>query len=154
MKGTGCKNYQQSMGRRAFLSAGVGGLSLPAILQARAMAEIVGQVPPDTAVIQYWLNGAASHFETYDPKPDAPAEVRGPFAPISTNVPGMQICETLPLQARIMDKVTVIRSMHHDNSDHQHGMWPDHRNDCHLCPLLGSGRANRRQFVVDVEQQA
>ena len=86
------------------------------------MADAAGQAPSDTAVIQYWLNGAASHFETYDPKPSAPSGVRGPFHPISTNVPGVHICETLPLHAHLMDKVTIIRSMRHDNSDHQHGM--------------------------------
>ena len=122
MAGTGCKSYQRAFSRRAFLSAGMGGLSMPAILQAQALGGTIGEAPSDTAVIQYWLNGAASHFETYDPKPDAPAEIRGPFNPISTNVPGVHICETLPLHARLMDKVTIIRSMRHDNSDHQHGM--------------------------------
>ena len=85
MAGTGCKAYHGAVGRRAFLSAGM--LSLPAILQARAMAGAAGRPLEDTAVIQYWLNGAASHFETYDPKPDAPAGIRGPFHPISTNIP-------------------------------------------------------------------
>ncbi len=134
MQGTGCESYQRSISRRMFLSAGRGGLSLPAVFQARAIAATAGQMPPDTAVIQYWLNGAASHFETYDPKPDAPSEVRGPFNPISTNVPGTHICESLPLHARLMDKVTVIRSMHHDNSDHQHGM--------HWCQTGHDAKAN------------
>ena len=57
-------------------------------------------VDRDTAVIQYWLNGAASHFETYDPKPDAPLGIRSPFHPIATNVPGTFICESLPLHAK------------------------------------------------------
>jgi hypothetical protein len=122
------------IGRRAFLAAGMGGLSLPAILQAQGVAGGSVEVPADTAVIQYWLNGASSHFETYDPKPAAPKEVRGPFAPISTNVPGLQICETLPLHAQMMDKVTIIRSMHHDNSDHQHGM--------HWCQTGFDAKAN------------
>ena len=134
MKGTGCESYQQSVSRRTFLGAGMGSLALPAILQARAMADVVGNVPSNTAVIQYWLNGAASHFETYDPKPDAPAEIRGPFKPIATNVPGTHICESLPLHARMMDKVTIIRSMHHDNSDHQHGM--------HWCQTGHDAKAN------------
>lgn len=117
----GGKSYRQALCRRRFLS-GMGGLSLPVVLQTRAAAAESGGVPADTAVIQYWLNGAASHFETYDPKPNAPAEVRGPFNPISTNVPGVQICESLPLHAQIMDRVTLIRSVQHDNPDHQHGM--------------------------------
>ncbi len=136
MKGTGCRSYRRAVvSRRAFLNAGIGGLSLPAILRARASAAAgSGDAPPDTAVIQYWLGGAASHIETYDPKPEAPLEFRGPFKPISTNVPGVEICETLPLHARIMDKATVIRSMHHDNSDHQHGM--------HWCQTGHDAKAN------------
>lgn len=134
MKGTGCRSYQRTVRRRTFLRAGAGSLSLPAILQARAMAEVAGDVPPDTAVIQVWLNGAASHFETYDPKPEAPAEIRGPFKPIATNVPGIHICESLPLHARMMDKMTIVRSVHHDNSDHQHGM--------HWCQTGYDAKAN------------
>jgi hypothetical protein len=122
MRAVGCRSYQQAIRRRTFLAAGMGGLSLPAVFQARAQAAAAGPTPPDTAVIQYWLNGAASHFETFDPKPDAPLEIRGPFNPIATNVPGTFICESLPRHARLMDRVTLIRSMHHDNSDHQHGM--------------------------------
>ena len=134
MRGLGCRSYQRAVSRRAFLGAGIGGLSLPAIFEARAMAGDAGPPPSDTAVIQYWLNGAASHFETYDPKPDAPSEVRGPFQPIATNVPGVHICEALPLHARMMDKLTIIRSMHHDNSDHQHGM--------HWCQTGHDAKAN------------
>ena len=111
MKGTACASYQRSaVDRRAFLSAGLGGLSVPAVLQARAMAAASNQLPADTAVIQYWLGGAASHFETYDPKPLAPIEVRGPFQPLATNVTGTRICETLPLHAQIMNKVKSVNS--------------------------------------------
>lgn len=133
MHGTGCSGYRRSVGRRAFLHAGVAGLSLPALLRAQAAAE-TASLPADTAVIQYWLGGAASHIETYDPKPDAPLEFRGPFRPIATNLPGAFICETLPLHARIMDRVTIIRSGRHDNSDHQHGM--------HWCQTGHDARAN------------
>jgi uncharacterized protein (DUF1501 family) len=134
MGGTGCQGYRRVLSRRALLRAGVGGLSLPAILQARELAASEGRTPPDTAVIQYWLGGAASHIETYDPKPAAPAEFRGPFRPIATNLPGVHICETLPRHARIMDKVAVIRGLHHDNSDHQHGM--------HWCQTGHDARVN------------
>jgi hypothetical protein len=98
------------------------------------MASVAGQVPADTAVIQYWLGGAASHQETYDPKPDAPIDFRGPFRTIPTNVSGIQICETLPRHAKLIDKVTLIRSMGHDNSDHQHGM--------HWCQTGHDAKAN------------
>jgi hypothetical protein len=135
MVGTGCAGYRQAMlSRRMFLGAGLGGLSLPTILEGRAMAAAAGQLPADTAVIQYWLGGAASHQETYDPKPDAPSDFRGPFKTISTNVPGIQICETLPMHASVIDKVTLIRSMGHDNSDHQHGM--------HWCQTGHDAKAN------------
>lgn len=135
IKRTGCKGYRRGLSRREVLLSGFGGLTLPAILQARAAAAASsGRLPPHTAVIQYWLGGAASHFETYDPKPDAPVEFRGPFRPIPTNVPGIQISETLPLHARIMDKVALLRSVHHDNSDHQHGM--------HWCQTGHDAKAN------------
>ena len=122
MQGTGCGGFRQSMSRRGFLAAGMGGLSVPSLLPASNGVIDLAGLPRDTAVIQYWLNGAASHFETYDPKPDAPLGIRSPFRPISTNVPGTFICESLPLHAKMMDKMTLIRSVHHDNSDHQHGM--------------------------------
>ena len=89
MSGSGCRNYRSSIGRRAFLGAGVGGgLGIGSLgLASDGVVDLDG-VPRDTAVIQYWLNGAASHFETYDPKPDAPLGIRSPFHPIATNVPG------------------------------------------------------------------
>jgi hypothetical protein len=120
---TGCDSYRH-LHRRGFLRAGVGvvaGLTLPDILRERALAR-TGGAAKETAIIQIWLGGAASHIETYDPKPDAPAEFRGPFRPIATNVPGVHICETLPLHARLMDRMVLLRSVHHTNSDHQHAM--------------------------------
>jgi len=64
----------------------MGGLTLPTILQARTRLGGAGQVPADTAVIQVWLGGAASHQETYDPKPNAPLDFRGPLASRFVNV--------------------------------------------------------------------
>ncbi|MFN0199690.1 MAG: hypothetical protein ACKVT0_23290 [Planctomycetaceae bacterium] len=88
MKSLACQSFRSAIGRRGFLG-GIGGLSLPALLPMRIFSQDSPRPSTETAIIQYWLNGAASHFETYDPKPDAPAEVRGPFHPISTNVPGV-----------------------------------------------------------------
>ncbi len=106
--------------RRWFLQtglAGLAGLSLAEMLRGRAAA--VGDSPTrKTAVILFWLSGGPSHLDTWDPKPDAPAEVRGPFASIPTRVPGVRVCEHLPLQARIMDKLTLIRSVDCRASDH------------------------------------
>jgi hypothetical protein len=62
-------------------------------------------------VILIWLSGGPSHLDTWDPKPDAPAEVRGPFRSIATRVPGVRVCEHLPLQARILDRLALVRSV-------------------------------------------
>src|SRR5213593_2851708 len=86
--------------RRAFLkttiSAGMAGLALPTLLAARASAREQGRSAEDRAVIQIWLGGGPTHFETYDPKPMAPAEIRGPFGANRTRMPGVQFCELLP----------------------------------------------------------
>lgn len=111
--------------RREFLRVGLSGfatLSLPELLQLRARAAAGGGAKRERrAVILVWLRGGASHLETYDPKPDAPNEFRGPFNPISTNVPGMQICELLPRHARIADKFTLVRSLSHTGGGHPAG---------------------------------
>ncbi len=65
-----------------------------------------------------WLDGGPSHMDLYDLKPEAPAEYRGLWNPIRTNVPGMEISELFPLQAKVADKFSIIRSLHHDNGDH------------------------------------
>lgn len=111
------------MKRREFLRVGLSGfasLSLPGLLQLRARAS-TPNLAPKTAVILVWLRGGASHLETYDPKPDAPSEIRGVFGAISTKVPGMQLCELLPRHARIADKFTLLRSMAHTGGGHPAG---------------------------------
>jgi hypothetical protein len=72
----------------------------------------------DPAVIYILQEGGASQFETYDPKPLAPPEIRGQFSPISTSVPGVAFCELMPEQARVMDKLTILRSVHHPSTQH------------------------------------
>lgn len=71
--------------------------------------------------ILIWLDGGPSHLETFDLKPDAPAEVRGPFQPISTAIPGTQICELLPLTAQLLDRVAIVRSMTSPLGEHNFG---------------------------------
>src|SRR5438093_438607 len=96
--------------RRWFLQtglAGVAGLSLPDLLRCRAE----GAGADRKAVILIWLSGGPSHLDTWDPKPDAPGEVRGPFRSIATKVPGVRVSEHLPLQAGIMDRLTLVRSV-------------------------------------------
>ena len=74
-----------------------------------------------TAVIVVWLRGGASHLETFDPKPNASSDYRGPFSPIATNNSGLQICELLPQHARIADKFTILRSVAHTGGGHPSG---------------------------------
>jgi uncharacterized protein (DUF1501 family) len=109
--------------RRTVLRAGLGlaGLGLPGAFgeaQARAPAP---EPTPDTSVILFWMWGGPSQFETFDPKPEAPAEVRGPFRPIRTAVPGFDVCELFPQLARAADKLAVVRSLHHTMSSHNDG---------------------------------
>ncbi|MEK6257390.1 MAG: DUF1501 domain-containing protein [Planctomycetota bacterium] len=107
--------------RRAFLRAGaltLGGLTLADVLAGRAAA---GTPQQDTSVILLYLHGGPSQLETYDLKPDAPIEYRSVFNPISTNVPGLDICELFPLQARIADKFSLVRSLNHDVNIHSDG---------------------------------
>ncbi len=101
------------------IGAGAFGLTLPALLRADSRAARSGARPPSArSVIILYLNGGPSQLDTWDMKPAAPREVRGSFRPISTNVPGIQVCEHMPRMARIADKYTIVRSMSHDESDH------------------------------------
>ena len=105
--------------RRGFLrigALGATGLSLPSILQARALQ--TSEKKRNTAVILYWLAGGPSHIDTYDTKPNMPVEVRGPFQSIATKVPGMQVCELLPSHASQADKFSIVRSLHHKHGVH------------------------------------
>src|SRR5947209_4912321 len=99
----------QGLSRRSALKAGflgLLGLSLPDLLRLRA----AGAAPTnDTAVILLWLDGGPSQLETYDPKPDAPAEYRGPYGTIQTKVPGIRLCELLPEHARHADQLIFVR---------------------------------------------
>ena len=96
--------------RRGFLKIGAfgAGLTLAEMLRLRASA---GTASSTKSAIMIYLPGGPSHMDMYDLKPDAPKEFRGEFKPIPTNVPGVQICELFPLQARMWDKLAVIRSL-------------------------------------------
>jgi hypothetical protein len=111
------------MSRRSFLklgALGVGGLSLADVFRLRA-TQGKSKAAPDTSVIFVWLPGGPPHMETYDLKPDAPAEYRGDFRPIRTNVPGIDVCELLPMHAKCADKYTLVRSVAHTFADHGGG---------------------------------
>jgi hypothetical protein len=105
--------------RRDFLRLGtlaLGGLGLNHLLAASERSQ-----PPDTSVILFWMWGGPSQLETYDMKPEAPVEYRGPFRPIKTEVPGIEICELLPLQAKQARRFSLVRSLHHTMSSHNDG---------------------------------
>lgn len=107
--------------RRELLKFGLGGLgalSLPGLLRARAHASAESE---PTALILVWLRGGCSHLDTYDPKPDASSDYRGPFSLIDTRTPGLQLTELLPRQAAISDKFTVVRSLAHTGGGHPAG---------------------------------
>jgi hypothetical protein len=113
--------------RRTWLQ--IGGLSLgtlalgvqPALSRLLAAADQGTQVDKDFSVILFWANGGPSHIDLFDLKPDAPAEYRGPFRPIHTNVPGIEITELLPKLARLADKFALVRSLHHERNEHSGG---------------------------------
>lgn len=110
-----------SVGLGAGGFGGFGGLSLPDLMAQRAAAATVKPGTPaknDTAVILFWMAGGPSQNDTFDPKPDAPEIVRGPFKTIETAVPGMRFTDQLPHLAKVADKLSVIRSIHHTHSVH------------------------------------
>lgn len=97
--------------------AGVAGLTLPTLLQARA--EGATRKTGNKSVILLWMTGGPSQLDTFDPKPDRPIENRGPFSTIATKLPGVRICEHLPRIAGLLDKCTIIRSVDCRGSNHE-----------------------------------
>jgi len=104
------QRFCDGISRRNFLQIGAfgAGLSLAGMLRAR---EASGTRSSSKAAIMIYLPGGPSHMDMYDLKPDAPKEFRGEFKPIKTNVPGVQICEHFPMQAKMWDKLACIRSV-------------------------------------------
>src|SRR5262245_29106051 len=112
------------LSRRHFLKLGglaLGGLGAGGLLPLRLTAGGSERAASGTAVILTWLPGGPPHMETYDMKPDAPAAYRGDFRPIRTNVPGLDVCELLPMHARAAHRFTLIRSIAHNFADHGGG---------------------------------
>ena len=96
----------------------LGGMTLPEILAAQ---ERSGSRRKETSVIMLYQHGGASQLETYDLKPEAPSSYRSVLNPIATNVAGMEICELFPRQAKLADRISIVRSLHHDVSIHSDG---------------------------------
>jgi len=113
--------YQKTcdgLNRRSALQVGFSsllGVSLPGLLQLQAAS---GRAGHRTSLIFVELAGGPTQFETYDPKPDAPSEFRGEFEPVATSIPGIQFSEWMPEQAKIADRLCVIRSIHHGHNSH------------------------------------
>ena len=100
------------------LSAFVGG-GLVDALRLKANAGVAES--PKTSCILFWLDGGPSHIESFDPKPEAPAEIRGEFQPIQTKVPGVLFSENMQRLSKINDKFTIVRSVRHDQNNHGAG---------------------------------
>lgn len=118
IQATNSRTFCDGYSRRNFIkigALGMGGLALPQLLQAESAA---GIRKSHKAVIMIYLPGGPPHQDTFDLKLDAPSEIRGEFRPISTNLPGLQICEHLPRIATVCDKLAVIRSMSDAVDDH------------------------------------
>ncbi len=118
------RRYCDGLSRRQMLRVGAtslfGGMALPGLLhlQAQAATPKAGKAK---ACILIFLEGGPSHIDMWDLKPNAPVDIRGPYNPIKTNVPGTQISELLPLCAKVTDKFTILRSHSHNDNGHETG---------------------------------
>src|SRR5215212_6203166 len=111
--------FTVSFARRDFLRVGgLGALALPTLLRAEASAAPAKGARARSVILVY-LGGGLSHHDSFDPKPDAPAEIRGQYRTIPSAVPGLHVGEKLPLLARVMDKLTLVRSGAHTNDHHE-----------------------------------
>jgi hypothetical protein len=130
-----CPEFRRLMRfhRRTFLQVGAlgfGGISLADVIRSEASADGKSALVGDKkSVIILWMRGGPSQHDMWDPKPDAPVEIRGEFAPIATNVPGIQLCELLPQCAKIMHKWAIVRSLQHRPEDGNIG----HSNGDQIC---------------------
>jgi hypothetical protein len=131
------QRFCDGLARRSFLQIGglaMGGLALPEILRAESESAANGTIRSKQSakgVIMVLLPGGPTHLDTFDLKPDAPAEIRGEFQPIATNLPGVEFCELMPRLASMADKLTVIRSLMGFIDDHNTNWcstgWESHR---------------------------
>ncbi len=110
------------MGRRDFLQVGLGGmagLGFSDLLRAREANQNKPAKPLNCILV--WQDGGPSHYESFDPKPDAPKEIRGEFGSMKTSVPGVHFCDKVPNLAKVMDKMTIVRSISHKDPNHGGG---------------------------------
>jgi len=132
------QNTCQGHSRRELLQLGgcaALGLTLTDALRAEESRRSTGAAGRrEKSCILFWLSGGPSQHETFDPKPDQPAEIRGPYGPLETNVSGIQICSLLPQLARQADKYTILRSLCHDNPNHS------------FLPMMNGGAPDRTTY--------
>ena len=117
----GARNkYCDGISRRSFLRIGAfgAGLTLADLLRAKSRAAERGEPTRQKSAIMVYLGGGPSHLDMWDLKPNAPAEIRGPFRPIATRLPGVQVCEHLPRLAGLTDRYALVRSVSHNNHNH------------------------------------
>lgn len=124
------RRFCDGITRRDLLKVGalsVGGLTLADLLKIEAQAAIapssVARPTPGKSVIMVFLHGGPSHLDMYDMKPAAPVEFRGEFRPIRSSVPGMELCELMPRQAQIMDRLAILRGLHFVEEHSAHSLW-------------------------------
>jgi hypothetical protein len=121
-----CPDFRRTLqhpDRRSFVKAGVlgsTGLGLADLFRAEAHASPSSSTRP-TSVIILWMRGGPAHQDTWDPKPDAPVEFRGEFGTIPTPVPGVRLCDLLPMSAKMMNKWAMVRSLYHHDAGHSTG---------------------------------
>jgi hypothetical protein len=122
-----CADFRRSLlvDRRSFVKAGIlgtAGLSLPELLRLQAeVSANSSRSPNNKSVIILWMRGGPSHIDMWDPKPDAPAEYRGEFGVKSTKIPGIILADLLPRCGEIMDRWSIVRSLHHHDAGHSSG---------------------------------
>src|SRR5205807_7996582 len=152
------QGFCDGVNRRNFLKIGAfgAGLTLADMLRLKAQGAVPAgraQATRQKSAIMIYLPGGPSHMDMYDLKPDAPAEFRGEFRPINTNVQGVQICEHFPLQARMWDKLACVRSIvsvdEHSDSLVMTG-YSNRENQTANHPSLGSVMSRVRGSTSDM----
>jgi uncharacterized protein (DUF1501 family) len=150
---TGVASDCSGVSRRTFLRVGglaAFGLGLPQYLRARAGAEPGGAKTKAKRCILLWMQGGPSHIDTFDPKPDAPAEIRGEFGTVATTLPGVRFADVAPLLAKQTDKLAIIRGHDPKNGSHgvaDHLMMSGHKFNASLpFPCFGSVVAKERGY--------
>ncbi len=149
--------HPRPISRRKAIQAGLlgmAGLSLADVLRLRLLGAGEGN-PPDTAIITVLQEGGASQLETWDPKPDADTSIRGEFGVVDTSVPGVQFSDILPEQSRILEKVAILRSVHHPSTQHSSsvhllktGYYCRPESEVNEMPSVGSHVARRRGSIA------